>query len=145
MTKEQYLVFKSDLKATVEIARLLSKKFNKEYYNAGYKTLEEFNAAYNEASKKSVEIERTIKVKEKGYGGSLFPVIKAHEQATHLAYYCAKHQLSEAEMDEYLQNEIRKMRYDYEVSEAEYNRMVFYMKKRVMVILDAYEKVVCSD
>lgn len=142
MTKEQYLVFKSDLKASVASIKAVSKKFRKDYNNAGYNSLEDFNKAYDEAKKKSHEFSSMIKVVRKGYGDSVYPIANARDHAVHLAYYCAKHQLSESEIAEYLKNEVDRMKPSEFISKSYRYEGI---KNQVRTILDAYEKTLCSD
>lgn len=146
MTKEQYLIFKSDLKASIASIKAISKKFNKDYHNAGFNTPEEFAAANRAAMAKSLELDKSIQVRKKTWSGDK-PVIDASEQTTHLAYYCAKHQLHRLEIEQYIKDEFKKMRPPYNPGDINwfYEYKQKYLIRDVWEILNAYEKVVCSD
>jgi len=115
MTKEQYLVFKNDLKTSIEAIKAIPNRLYKTKHH-GFATKEEFNNAWEEAFKRRDELLEQIKVKEVLYGGTVVPVISASSCCTHFAYYCTKHQLKNDEIEKYLRQEIDKMReskYDY--------------------------------
>jgi len=142
MTKEQYLVFKSDLKTSIEIIKLFPNRFWKKVHH-GFASEEEKQNAISEANKKMHELNAKIKVRRKAYGTELtYPVIGAGECTTHLAYYCAKHQLNDEQAYEYVKAEYNKMREPRTMDAT-------YFWHEVKDILKAYEeyeeKVVCAD
>lgn len=138
MTKEQYLLFKSDLKLSIDIIKLFPNRFWKTVHH-GFASEEEKQAAISEANKKMYELNAKIKVRRKGYNQeTTYPVISASSFTTHFAYYCAKHQLNDEQAYEYVKTQYAKMR-EPKAFDA------LYYWRQVKEILTAYEEVVCDN
>ena len=130
MTKEQYLIFKSDLKKAIEIEKL-RKRYRKAYWNNGFETA---------AAQENAIRENNERVKE------LTMRICASDYFVHWAYYCAKHQLVDDQIDLYVAQEMSKMKFfknkdntwlfDYRL--GKYSEIV-------KSVLSEYEKIVCTD
>lgn len=142
MKKEQFLRFKSDLKNDIEANKLVD-KFNKKWSNLGYASEEEYNKDYTEAKEKSYAIDAKI-TKLVSKWGNKYNIINSALHSTHLAYYCAKHQLSEEEAKVYVNEQFNKMKESNRMSYPSYGSSD-YLFKRVKEILDSYETLVCSD
>ena len=128
MTKEQYLIFKSDLKKAIEIEKL-RKRYRKVYWNNGFETQEAQENAIKENNEKVKDL--TIK-------------ICASDYIVHWAYYCAKHQLTDVQIDIYLTQEMNKMKsFKNDTWLFEYCLRTY--PDRIKSILSDYEKVVCTD
>ena len=95
MTKEQYLIFKSDLKKAIEIEKL-RKRYRKAYWNNGFETA----AAQENAIRENNERVKDLTIK-----------ICASDYIVHWAYYCAKHQLVDDQIDLYVAQEMSKMKF----------------------------------
>ena len=94
MTKEQYLIFKSDLKKAIEIEKL-RKRYRKAYWNNGFETA----AAQENAIRENNERVKELTIR-----------ICASDYIVHWAYYCAKHQLTDVQIDIYVCQEMSKMK-----------------------------------
>ena len=131
MTKEQYLIFKSDLKKAIEIEKL-RKRYRKVYWNNGFET----EQAQENAIKENNEKVRNLTVK-----------ICASDYVVHWAYYCAKHQLTDDQINVYVCQEMSKMS---KIKSFKNDTWLFeYCLKtypdNIKEILSKYEKVVCTD
>ena len=128
MTKEQYLIFKSDLKKAIEIEKF-RKRYRKAYWNNGFETAAAQENAIRENNEKVKEL--TIR-------------ICASDYVVHWAYYCAKHQLADYQIDIYVAQEMSKIKslkndtwlFDYRL--GKYSEIV-------KSVLSNYEKIVCTD
>ena len=130
MTKEQYLIFKSDLKKAIEIEKL-RKRYRKAYWNNGFETA----AAQENAIRENNERVKELTIR-----------ICASDYVVHWAYYCAKHQLADDQIDLYVAQEMSKMKFfknkdntwlfDYRL--GKYSEIV-------KSVLSEYEKIVCTD
>lgn len=132
MTKEQYIKFKEDLKKDIEITRIL-KKYNKAWWNANFKSEDEYNKSYEADKLKTDELRSTMSKK-----------IDCEDVLTHTAYYCAKHRLQGIDINNHCKEIFNSMK--------EYKRIAwpFYGDEnrfisRVDKILEEYEKIVCTD
>lgn len=153
MTREQYEIFKSDLKKGMRIIRL-EKLHRKAYWNDGFKSQEE----QREAIKRESGEVKTLKteiiarynvtewIPEKGYTetGKTNPYVIGDLPEHHWAYYCAKHILSEEDSIKYLENELKKLTpikhscyYDGDAKRV--------YEKWVKPILTRYEEIVCPS
>lgn len=118
MTKEQFLLFKQDLKTAIEAEKIYSKFYRierKEYYNAGFSSQEEQDKTTTELWNKAKEIQKLVTTKEieiKDLIGRPKIIqfrINADYFYVHWAYYCAKHRLNEDERKAYYTIEFNKM------------------------------------
>ena len=128
MTKEQYLIFNSDLKKAIEIEKL-RKRYRKAYWNNGFETA----AAQENAIRENNERVKELTIR-----------ICASDYVVHWAYYCAKHQLEDDQINVYVCQEMSKMKslkndtwlFDYCLKTYPDN---------VKSILSEYEKIVCTN
>ena len=128
MTKEQYLIFKSDLKKAIEIEKL-RKRYRKAYWNNGFETA----AAQENAIRENNERVKELTIR-----------ICASDYVVHWAYYCAKHQFTDDQINVYVCQEMSKMKslkndtwlFDYCLKTYPDN---------VKSILSNYEKIVCTN
>ena len=128
MTKEQYLIFNSDLKKAIEIEKL-RKRYRKAYWNNGFETA----AAQENAIRENNERVKELTIR-----------ICASDYVVHWAYYCAKHQLADDQINVYVCQEMSKMKslkndtwlFDYCLKTYPDN---------VKSILSEYEKIVCTN
>ena len=129
MTKEQYLLFKEDLKKAIEVTKL-NKKHRKAYWNDGFETKEAQEAAIIARGAKMCEIEETMTKKiDDGY-------------LTHLAYYCAKHQLTDEEIKTYVEQEVRKRK---NIDEWSIDYAIKKYPEYIKNYFSLYEKIVCDN
>lgn len=121
MTKEQFLIFKSDFKKSVEATVLQNKYerlYDKMYYNAGFSSEEEQKTICDKIyeQKTSIEKTRTGRDIEVTYYAGRTETIKNYNPlhgyscTTHWAYYCAKHRFNESERKAYCEEEFKKLR-----------------------------------
>lgn len=148
MTKEQFITFKEDLKKAIEVVKL-ENKWQKEWWNCGFKTKEDYETASAERWKKCGELRNSIvcrfenvkwSYEERKYipTGTTSPVMSAEDYSTHQAYYIAKHQLNDEEAIEYLNKEYSKMKAYRGKTDAEIDSKYWY-KKIKEGILARYE------
>ena len=135
MNKEQFYTFKSDMKNGMLITKI-SKKHSKAYYNDGFETQEDQDAAIKKDSEKIQELKNAIKLQNR-WGAWVLGDMVHH----HWAYYCAKHRLDENQSLEYVTKMYEHMRPE---NRGWYNAKSMY-DNCVKPILDAYEKIVCTD
>lgn len=129
MTKEQYLLFKEDLKKAIEVTKL-NKKHRKAYWNDGFETKEAQEAAIIARGAKMREIEETMTNKiDDGY-------------LTHLAYYCVKHQLTDDEIKTYVEQEVKKRK---NIDEWSIDYAIKKYPEYIKNYFSLYEKIVCDN
>ena len=134
MDKKQFIQFKKDLKNDIEITRIYNSD-SKQWWNQGFKTKEDYDKSW-ELKKETIRtLESEMSKKENGWLIISYPGFSEN-----LAYYSAKHQLTQPEREEYVKNMFEKMR---ENKRNEYS--VNHYFKQVEKIISEYEKIVCSD
>lgn len=140
MTKEQYIKFKEDLKKDIEIVRI-NKKYNKAWWNVGFKSEDEYNKSYEDDK---IKIDELWKSLLKHTDRNKWPIISCYNSYTHVAYYCAKHRLQGIDINNYCKKIFNSMKEDKR------NAWPFYGDENQFInqvnqILEAYEKIVYTD
>lgn len=150
MTKEQFITFKEDLKKAIEIVKLRD-KWEKEWWNCGFKTKEDYEVASAERWKKHNEIRKAIVCRvdetkwsweERKYvpSGRTRPAIFADGSAVHQAYYIVKHRLNDDEAVEYLKKALGHMKCYRGSSEEELEKSAkFWLEEHKNRIITLYE------
>lgn len=139
MTKEQFIQFKQDLKNDIEITRLLN-KYDKAWWNAGFNSEEDYNKSYEVDKIKINELRSKMTKSDNGK----YTLISCSFVYTHAAYYCAKHQLQRIDRDIYCEEIFNSMKEEKRNAWPFYGELQRFINQ-VDKILEAYEKVVCSD
>lgn len=139
MTKEQFTQFKQDLKNDIEVARLYN-KYNKAWWNTGFKSEEDYNKSYEDDKIKINELYSKMTKNDNGK----YRLIFCSFVYTHAAYYCAKHQLHGIEINNYCEEIFNSMKEEKRNAWPFYGELQRFINQ-VDKILEAYEKVVCSD
>lgn len=130
MTKEQYLIFKSDLKKAIEVVKL-GNKHRRAYWNDGFETKADQDAAIKEDFEKRQEIRKTMSVD-----------LDASNYLVHWAYYCAKHQLTDEEIKTYVEQEVKKQK---DMGEWSINYAIKTYPESIKYYFSQYEKIVCTN
>lgn len=151
MTKEQFITFKEDLKKAIEVVKL-ENKWQKEWWNCGFKTREDYDKANAERWKKCGELRNSIvcrfenvkwSYEERKYipKGTTSPVPNAEAQSTHNAYYIAKHRLTDEEAVEYMKKSLAHTLVYRNYSDEDITKVANSWYKDIKEgILAAYEK-----
>ena len=107
MTKEQFNTFKREFKIAVELTKL-DKKYCKGWKKAGFESKEDFEKSYPVYQFEREELSKQI-TKTKNAWCTCY-AIYGHKYTTHWAYYCAKHQLSDEEIEKYVKEQYSKLK-----------------------------------
>lgn len=128
MNKEQFFTFKSDLKKGMQIVRNF-KMHRKAYYNDGFETKEDQDAALEAKRKENAEIKESMSIK-----------ILCDSPLTHWAYYIAKHQLDEEQALLYIEKVHKEMGRQTSTMWLCDGSPSYIYKWNIKPLLDAYEK-----
>lgn len=134
---EQTLNFREDLKKSIDYVRLkYNRRWIKRYYNAGFKTEEEFKKAVLEAKTKADSIMKDFKKDPE--------MCFYHE--THIAYYILKHNLNKEQQILYINQQWDNRKHNKEQlnCNSEFDKHIFI--NRITSYLESYEKqTICSN
>ena len=135
MTKEQFNTFKREFKVAVEL-RKFNKKYSKGWKKAGYESKEAFDQDYPVRELEREELSKQITKVQYRWGTTY--AIHGHEYQTHWAYYCAKHRLSDEEIEKYVNEQYSKLKQPVDC--------VSWCLRRVQKILEIYgAEAICAD
>ena len=128
MNKEQFFTFKSDLKKGIQVVRN-DKAHGKMYYNDGFETQEDQDAAIEAKKKQNAELIESMSIK-----------IWCDSPLTHWAYYIAKHQLDEEQALLYIEKVLNEMSRQTSTKWLYSDSPSHIYKSNIKPLLDAYGK-----